>query len=540
HQGQLVGIPTTAPVTSIAGVADTSCQLIQDTNRDGLINNADVCIPVGGFINAIRPSAFAQSLLRGASLGLKIDTSDVSGSQPSRSGTPVFRNLFFSPAVTESGMPTSVIGSLPAGSVSLYLFFDYANLSAESVYELRVTTNGIPNPIFSLAPVRWSGGENGLWYIGSANQPWANGIYEFTLFVNGVASATARITIGGTPETTPVFRDIVFGILDLRGNPLGNGFVLPTGNVAGARFIYQNMQNGVEWTSLWYYNGVEFSRQTNTWDAGESGDATTSIQAAGGLLPGTYRLELYIQGRLAAKSDLVIAGAQQGAYTDIFTNLHFTTANNDTEALTASPINSFPTAVHDLYALFNWQQIGAGTLWTLRWSVDGNIFYERTLPWGMAESGDNYLIHLSDPTGIPDGTYRVELLINNLPLMSAQAQVGIGQLPIDRFAQASGVLLRGQILDATTRTGIPGVSFILISENFSVSEFVSTWNQDMVYALAITDQNGEFQIDRPLQFGAPYSVVITANGYLPITADGVEITDKTVLPLNLTIYLTRD
>ncbi|MCB9451828.1 MAG: trypsin-like peptidase domain-containing protein [Anaerolineaceae bacterium] len=536
--GQLIGIPTTAPITSLG--TDTSCQPLQDTNGDGLVNNNDICIPVGGFINALRPASFARPLLRGAALGLTVTTPDPPGSQFSGTGTPTFKNLFFAPSVNEAGMPTAVIGNLPAGSTGLYLFFDYANMTPETVYELRVTTNGIPNPTFSLAPVRWSGGENGLWYIGSANQPWANGVYEFTLFVNGVTSGTARLNIGGAAELSPTFRDIVFGILDLRGNPLGNGFVLPTGNVAGARFIYQNMENGVEWVSLWYYNGVEFSRQTNTWDAGANGDMTTSIQASNGLLPGTYRLELYISGRLAAKSDLVIAGSQQGAYADIFTNLHFTTANSASEALSASPISNFPSAVRDLYALADWQQIGSGTIWTMRWSVDGNIFYEQIVPWSQAESGAGYLVQLSDPTSIPDGTYRVEFLINNLPLAAAEAQVGIGQLPIDRFAQAGGVQLRGKILDTDTRQGIPGVTFILISEDFSVSEFVDSWDQNMIYALAVTDENGEFELDRPLQFDAPYSVVIAADGYLPITADGVEITAETKLPLDLTIYLTRD
>jgi hypothetical protein len=267
---------------------------------------------------------------------------------------------------------------------------------------------------------------------------------------------------------------------------------------------------------------------------------TTSIQAQSGLLPGTYRLELYIAGRLAAKSDLVIAGAQQGAYADIFTNLHFTTAESDSEAVEAAPINNFPATIRNLYALVDWQQVGLGTLWTMRWLVDGNIFYEQVVPWSQSETGSNYLVRLSDPSSIPDGTYRVEFLISNLPIATAEAQVGIGQLSIDRFAQAEGVQLRGQILDADTRQGISGVTFILISENFSVSEFVREWNQDMVYALAITDEHGEFELDRPLQFDAPYSVVIAAAGYLPITADGVEITAETILPLNLTIYLTRD
>ncbi|HEX2905303.1 MAG TPA: carboxypeptidase-like regulatory domain-containing protein [Phototrophicaceae bacterium] len=441
-------------------------------------------------------------------------------------------------------MPTSVIGNLPTGSNSLYLFFDYENMTPETVYELRVTTNGIPNPTFSLAPVRWSGGERGVWYIGSSNQPWPNGVYEFILFANGIAAPAARITIGGSPETQPTFSDAVFALFDLQNNPYGNGFVLPTGNVASARFLFRNMEIGLEWTSIWYLNGSEFSRQANTWNEGASGSTTTSIRSETVLPPGSYRLELYIANRLATTSDFTIAGAAQGATPEIFRNEHFTTADNTETALTSSPLSNFPQGTASLYALFDWQQIAPGTLWTMRWTVDNEIFYEQTVPWNTLESGQNYLISLGAPGGVPDGTYRMDLLVNNVQLGSAQAQVGIGQLSIDPFAQASGVQLRGQILDADTREGIPGVSFILLSEAYSVSDF--TWSQNQIYTMATTDRNGRFQLDRPLQLSLSedseiaYSAIIAAEGYLPINRDGIKVDNKTPNPLDITLYMIHD
>jgi hypothetical protein len=416
-------------------------------------------------------------------------------------------------------------------------------MTPETVYELRVTLNGIPNPTFSLSPVRWSGGERGMWYVGSGGQPWPNGVYEFTLFADGVAAPSARLVVGEAPANTPAFSDIVFGILDPRGNPLGNGFVLPTGATASARFVFRNMQDGITWSAIWYLNGAEVNRTTNTWDAGTSGTNITNIESADGVPPGQYRIELYIETRLSATSDFIIAGAQQGALPQIVTNLHFTTAANDQEAVTAPPISNFSERVGALYALFDWQQIAAGTLWTLTWYVDREVFFEYTLPWTGPSNGQNYLLRLSAPDGIPDGTYTLEIRLNNILISRAEAQVGIGQLPIDQFAQASGVLLRGRILDADTGQGIPGVSFILISADFSVAEFV--WDQSQVYAIATTDQNGIFEIDRLLQYSTEntaiaYSVIIAAEGYVPISADGIEVTLETPNPLDLTIYLYHD
>ncbi len=537
QDGQLIGVPTTAPI--ISSLQGAACIPVQDTNGDGLVNASDVCIPVGGFINSIRPSNFARPLLRAATLGISVELPLALGTSlasiPERQ--PAFRRLFFAPSVNEAGMPTSVIRSLPAGATSLYLFFDYENMTPETVYELRVTVDGIPNRTFSLAPVRWSGGERGLWYIGSVDQPWPNGVYDFTLFANGVTSGTARLLVGGAAEPAPTFSDIVFGLQDSRGTPLGNGFVLPTGDIANARFIYRNMQPGLPWTVIWYYEGIEVRRDEQVWTDGLSGAKTVGLAGEGGLFPGAYRLELYIENRLAATSDFTIAGAQEGVFPRVFTNVRFASAPTTAETGRTASASAFPTGVRAIYGLFDWQQIRAGTLWTLRLSVDSNPFYERTAPWAGQESGVDFSVRLVGEMGIPDGTYRMELLVNNVPLQLAQAQVGIGQLPIDRFASASGLQLRGQILDAETNRGIPGVSVILLTAEYSVSDF--EWREDQLFALAVTDRNGRFQIDRPLELLVPYSVIVAAAGYLPVTADGFRVGPETPNPLDLTIYLTR-
>jgi hypothetical protein len=544
QRGQLIGIPTTAPLGPEA--PGTNCVIVQDTNGDGLINNNDSCIPIGGPINSLRPAAFARPLLRAASLGLTVEMVTSFPERAGQAGPPRARYLGFSPSVNEAGMPTTIIRSLPTGSNSLYLFFDYENMTPETIYELRVTTNGIPNPNFSLTPVRWSGGRSGLWYVGSRGQPWPNGVYDFTLFINGVASGNARLIVGGAPEPTPEFSDIVFGLLDLNGNVLGNGFVLPTGSIASARFLYRNMTPGTPWTAIWYYNGTEVQRsdEGTVWSAadGASGAKVISIQDPSGLLPGRYRLELYIDNRLAAVSDFTLAGAQEGAFARIFTDVHFTRASTEAEARTAAPITSFSTGTPSIYMLFNWEQIALGTLLRLELSVDGDTFFRRIMPWNGPESGSNFLMRLTGRDGVPDGTYRLNLFVDQLQFAATQARVGIGQLPIDRFAQPSGVPLRGQIIDSETRAGIPGVSVLLISEDYSVADFLRDWQQEQLYAMAVTDRNGRFEIDRPLQRNVPYSILVIAEGYLPIAADGVRVTDENNpdnTAFDIQLFLTR-
>ncbi len=509
--GELIGIPTNAP---LAGpVAASNCRYLNDTNSDGLVNSSDRCVPTGDFISTIRPIALAQHLIRGARLGLQVDVTDVMGDSESRRGAPVVSRVFVAPSV-RGAMPSTVVGSLPSNTRNLYLFFDYNNFSAETVYELRVTRDGIPDTTFSLPPVRWSGGERGLWYIGAREQAWANGAYEFTLLVNGAGAGSQKIIIGGTAEDRAHFSDIVFGTLDHAGNLIGNGSIVPLGSIAYARFLHANIAAGTPWSAIWYYAGTEFARTSDTWSEDAFGSKVISVDPAGGLLPGEYRLELYLDGALSATSDFYVAGQQGSPLPRVFSNLRFTSAESLADARESSAASSTPSSIPALFALFDWQQIITGTPWTASWLVDDQEFFRYSQPWRAPEAGSDFALALPNP---PDGNYHLKLLVNELLLLEQSALVGIGQLPIDRFAEFSGTILTGKVVDAATQQGISSLTIVLISEDFDASEFV--WNEEQVVALATTDRNGEFQFARPLAFDTPYSVVIEADGYIPNFAD---------------------
>ena len=509
--GQLIGIPTSAPVVGAA--ASTNCRYIADTDGDGLVNANDSCVPIGDFVSTVRPISHARSLIRGARNNLKVEVVSAPGLMPPPMNPPRVSRLLFAPSVVD-GSPATVVGSLPNNAKSLFLFFDYDNMSAETVYELRVARDGIPDTTFSLPPVRWSGRESGLWHIGSREQAWANGAYEFTLLINGSSVGSQRIVVGGAAVNRPQFSDIVFGTLDQTGALTGNGSILPLGEIASARFLFANMRNGSPWSAIWYFGGVEVARTVDAWSDETHGAKVIRVAPEGGLLPGQYRLELYIEGALSATSDFIVAGRPAGPLPEIFTNLRHRAAPSPLAAALAPAASSFPSAIPALHTLFDWRQIAAGTPWTLRWLVDDQPFYRATNPWLTIESGSDFIVSLANP---PDGSYKLQLLVDNLKVAEQEAIVGIGQLPIDRLAQFEGTILSGKVIDAATRKGIPGVTIVLISADYTAEEF--EWREDQIFALAATDRNGDFQFARPLAFDTYYSVVIEADGYIPHAAD---------------------
>ncbi|NPA26846.1 MAG: trypsin-like peptidase domain-containing protein [Chloroflexi bacterium] len=67
RHGRLVAVPVQVGVGPDAPVTD--CRLVQDTNHDGTIDARDTCVPVGGFLNTLRPVDLGQALIAAARQG---------------------------------------------------------------------------------------------------------------------------------------------------------------------------------------------------------------------------------------------------------------------------------------------------------------------------------------------------------------------------------------------------------------------------------------------------------------------------------------
>ncbi|HKJ27560.1 MAG TPA: serine protease [Anaerolineales bacterium] len=67
-EGYLIGIPTQLGYGGEDQFVD--CRVLADTNRDGVVDDRDNCIPTGGFINALRPINLALPLIEAAQDGI--------------------------------------------------------------------------------------------------------------------------------------------------------------------------------------------------------------------------------------------------------------------------------------------------------------------------------------------------------------------------------------------------------------------------------------------------------------------------------------
>jgi S1-C subfamily serine protease len=200
ERGELVGIPTI--VTSGAEDGQTvDCRPLADTNRDGMIDSRDTCVPVGGFINALRPVNLAKPLIDAAHQGEQYVREAPADSSPSEHfdlGEAVFFNIEFSDGVTAQDQPTNLFYALPSGATDVCVFWDYIGMENGVDWSLFWFMDGAPLDEYSSVDERWAGDEEGNWWACVFNSDgFKDGLYEVVFEIEGEVLASESIFIGG-------------------------------------------------------------------------------------------------------------------------------------------------------------------------------------------------------------------------------------------------------------------------------------------------------------------------------------------------------
>ncbi len=534
--GNLIGIPTRAGAGGGQDYVD--CRRLADTNGDGRIDNADTCIPVGGFINALRPLNLAIPLIEAARLGVNYQGKSSSPVGTTPTGRPQISNLFFAPAINTFNQPTTVITSLPSGARSLYLFFDYRNMPSDAIFEMKTTINGQEAPAWGLSAGPWGGGEAGTWWLGWNDATFVDGTYRFSLYVNGDKLAETSIRVGGRPQNTPSFSDLIFTLeKNDRDEPGMPTVLVPAGTtLLYAFFNYDNMRNGTPWTLTWFKDGRETLTRDLVWDSGRNGYYWFELRSRSGLEAGAYRLELRIDGQLAALSNFWVTGTQGAA-------AHFDpiifAEGVDRRGQPVGIARRFASGLEELHAFSDYEGMEDDLDVVVNWYVNGQKVIEAPFQWQGGDSGTWHDYLYSSSGALPDGEYQVEIVVEEQVLQSGSAIVGSGSPPPTRTETGpqDGVQIEGTITDMDTGRPIAGAVFLVLQPGISVREF--QWTDAEIYTAAKADRNGFYRLPDLLVRGECYSMIIGASNYWTYTEDDVCIGENAPSLIDLPVRLER-
>ncbi len=197
--GELVGVPTIAG--SGSGDEPVDCRYVADTNRDGDIDEQDTCVPVGGFINGLRPVNLGQPLVDAALSGRTYVSPIETEPEPASgfdTGNVSFSDLAFADGVTADDRPTKVWDALPSAVTDVCGFWDYEGMIDGMSWEALWFIDSEVNEEGSIVDDTWVGGESGNWWVCIIDDSGlADGLYELVLSVEGEAMGSSAVFVGG-------------------------------------------------------------------------------------------------------------------------------------------------------------------------------------------------------------------------------------------------------------------------------------------------------------------------------------------------------
>jgi hypothetical protein len=87
-------------------------------------------------------------------------------------------------------------------------------------------------------------------------------------------------------------------------------FTSPEGRLFGA-FSYNNLQDGVRWTAIWYFNQQVICLETQAWDGGTGGYGYTECEPDV-WLPGRYDIQLFFADEWKGSTYFEVPGLEEG------------------------------------------------------------------------------------------------------------------------------------------------------------------------------------------------------------------------------------
>jgi hypothetical protein len=209
ESGQLVGIPTQASAGS--GIVPVDARPVLDTNRDGVIDERDSPMAVGGFINGLRPVNLAYPLLEKAGLRIEVErpgqvTQSGSVLPPPAPTRPLpqpragFGDLLFSTRVTQDGRPINPTSQVPAGIDTVYATFEYSGMQNGTAWSIVWMTGG--QQIIDQQS-SWDDGPQGRKAVKVSNRNGLpDGEYHLVLGIGGAVALEGKVIVGNPIDET--------------------------------------------------------------------------------------------------------------------------------------------------------------------------------------------------------------------------------------------------------------------------------------------------------------------------------------------------
>jgi S1-C subfamily serine protease len=200
--------------------------------------------------------------------------------------------------------------------------------------------------------------------------------------------------------------------------------------------------------------------------------------------------------------------------------------------------DAFESGVPKVYATYEYEGMEDGKAWSRTWYLDEEAVLSQDETWDGGEDGHGWL-NIYNNGGLPDGAYDLAVWVGGEKVQEGSFTIGQPGSTLPAQPTDEGVWIQGRIVDAATGRGIRGAAFVALAPGTGVSAFDANPSEDLFYATGQADAQGYFQLDRALERGERYSIVIGAKGYKRIAKDNLLVEEDTESPLEMNIELQK-
>lgn len=205
--GRIIGVPTLA-TGNPDGEEVTDCRIVQDTNGDDELTEEDTCIPIGGFLNSLRPFNLARPLIDEAATAEPIPVEELRPdpvvSQTSASITDVAFAVGSGTGADPS--PEDIAPALPSGVDRVCAYLGYEGMGDGLTWDAVWSRDGVVEDAHSFFAMLWDRGEAGStwWCTVDLEGSVAPGLWELSVYLEGDESPHRSRSVYVGDEHAPV------------------------------------------------------------------------------------------------------------------------------------------------------------------------------------------------------------------------------------------------------------------------------------------------------------------------------------------------
>lgn len=156
---------------------------------------------------------------------------------------------------------------------------------------------------------------------------------------------------------------------------------------------------------VWRMGGQTINEETGTWTQAE-GNGWWYWEPEGEYTPGTYEVQLYVEGQLAQSDTFTVTAAAVGPTISPFA---FAVAVDENDNC-ANPTTTFSSGTPQIYTCFDYSGMQDGMVQQMVWLRDGEIVKEVRETWAGGEEG-NWWWRWGPEGGYTPGSYEAQFYV---------------------------------------------------------------------------------------------------------------------------------